>query len=127
VTKANTAPDGYSGGRIQAGSLDVITSEGDQMPLELASMDTTPFEHFANLELKEALRDALRALMPDHRDVLELRFMHDLSPNEISRIIGKPVSTVKARLYRALTTLRPRIFGKFLPGAATLLSQVVDA
>jgi RNA polymerase sigma-70 factor, ECF subfamily len=107
--------------RIQTRSFDVITGEREEIPLELASADSTPFEHIANLERKRALRDALRALMPHHREVLELRFLHELSPSEISRIIGEPVSTVKARLYRALTTLRPRIEGKTLPGAATLM------
>ena len=107
--------------RIQAGSLDVTTSAGEEMPLELASMDSTPFEHFANLEHKRALRDALRALMPHHRQVLELRYLHELSPTEISRMIGAPISTVKARLYRALTTLRPRMQGRTLPASTTLL------
>jgi len=107
--------------RIQAGSLDVTTSAGEEMPLELVSMDSTPFEHFANLERKRALRDALRALMPHHREVIELRYLHELSPTEISRMIGAPISTVKARLYRALTTLRPRMQGKTLPASTTLL------
>jgi RNA polymerase sigma-70 factor (ECF subfamily) len=107
--------------RIQAGSLEVTTSAGDEMSLELVSMDSTPFEHFANLERKRALRDALRALMPHHRQVLELRYLHELSPTEISRMIGAPISTVKARLYRALTTLRLRIQGKTLPASTTLL------
>lgn len=105
---------------IQAGSLEVITGEGDEMPLDVASTDSTPFEHFAELECKQALRDALRALMPHHREVLELRFLHELSLKEISCIIGTPVSTVKARLYRALTALKPRMQANPLPVSTTL-------
>lgn len=98
--------------RVLTGSLHVITSAGEEVLLEPASMDITPFEHYANLERKRVLRDALRALMPHHREVLELRFLHELSPSEISGITGEPVSTVKARLYRALMTLRPRMRAK---------------
>jgi RNA polymerase sigma factor (sigma-70 family) len=83
-------------------------------------MDSTPFEHIANLERKRALRDALRALMPHHREVIELRYLHELSPTEISRMIGAPISAVKARLYRALAALRPRAQVKTLGASTTL-------
>ncbi|MGB9148478.1 MAG: sigma-70 family RNA polymerase sigma factor [Acidobacteriaceae bacterium] len=95
--------------RILAGSLHVVTSAGEEISVEPESMASTPFEHFANMERKRALKGALQALMPHHREVLELRFLHEMSANEISFIIGAPVSTVKARLYRALTALRSRM------------------
>jgi RNA polymerase sigma-70 factor (ECF subfamily) len=51
---------------------------------------------------QERIAGILQALQPRHREVLVLRFYHDLKLREIAEIVGTPVGTVKSRLYHAL-------------------------
>lgn len=46
--------------------------------------------------------NALAKLSPDHREVLILRFYHDLRLEEIAEVTGVPLGTVKSRLFHAL-------------------------
>lgn len=52
------------------------------------------------------LMDAVRALSPDHREVIALRFFRDLKVEEIAEVLGCPAGTVKSRINRALGALR---------------------
>lgn len=58
---------------------------------------------------RAAVVAALQQLRPHHREVLVLRFYHDLSLREIAEIIGSPVGTVKSRLYHALREAKFRL------------------
>jgi RNA polymerase sigma-70 factor (sigma-E family) len=58
----------------------------------------------ADLEVDHVL-DAVRALPPDRRDVVLLRYYLDLSEAEIARTLKVPPGTVKSRLHRALRDL----------------------
>lgn len=49
---------------------------------------------------------ALARLSGDRRDVIVLRYLHDLSYEEIADRLGIPVNTVRTRLRRALGDLR---------------------
>jgi RNA polymerase sigma-70 factor (ECF subfamily) len=55
---------------------------------------------------REALRAALDNLSPDHRTVIALRYLEDLTVNEIAERTGVRSGTVKSRLHYALTQLR---------------------
>ena len=55
-------------------------------------------------ELPELLA-ALAHLTPDHRAVVVLRYVGDLSPGEISKALGIPRGTVNSRLRRGLDQL----------------------
>jgi RNA polymerase sigma-70 factor, ECF subfamily len=50
--------------------------------------------------------DALRALSPSHRQVLNETILSDRTVNEAAEILGIPVGTVKSRVYYALRALR---------------------
>ncbi len=52
------------------------------------------------------VRDALDALTPAHRDVLELSYRSGLTQPEIARRLGLPLGTVKTRTYYALRALK---------------------
>ena len=58
------------------------------------------------LEDAEAVHNALGRLSSDHREVLTLFFLRDLSIEEIGRVIGVPQGTVKSRLHYAKRALR---------------------
>ena len=58
------------------------------------------------------LRRALAELDPKLRTVVVLRFFEDMKLEEISQVMGLPLSTVKSRLYRALAALRLDLSGR---------------
>ena len=49
---------------------------------------------------------ALRALSPEHRQVIELAYYQGLSQSEIAEVLGWPLGTVKTRLRTAMEHLR---------------------
>jgi len=57
-------------------------------------------------QLVDRIHRALQALPEDQRLVVELRVMHELSVEEVARIMGIPEGTVKSRLYYAVKRLR---------------------
>ncbi len=62
--------------------------------------------HLAAAAMTEGVRDALLSLPPLHREILELRFEHDMSYAEIAAALGIPIGTVRSRLHHALRRLR---------------------
>lgn len=83
-------------------------SETDR-PFEVASNDPTPFDNYLRGQNSSIVAGALLTLEPLHREVLVLRFYEDLALDQIAKVTGAPLSTVKSRLYRGLASLRPRI------------------
>jgi RNA polymerase sigma-70 factor (ECF subfamily) len=77
-----------------------------------ASNEPSPFTLAARTEDADRLARSLQTLEPVHREALVLRFQEDLSLQEISTIVGAPVSTVASRIQRGLATLRPRLEGE---------------
>lgn len=83
------------------------------LPLaDLSELDDTPA---ADLEPEDAalasaardeLGEALGLLLPIHREVLALIFVHQLSYQETAQVLGVPVGTVKSRLNHAKRALR---------------------
>lgn len=57
----------------------------------------------------EALVTALAELTPEHRAIVAMRFLLELTPGEIARELGLPRGTVNSRLRRALDRLGERI------------------
>jgi len=66
----------------------------------------SPFDAAAAGEEAERIRELLRRLPPDAREVLVLRFQEDMNLDEIAVVVRAPLSTVKSRLYRGLEALR---------------------
>lgn len=63
----------------------------------------------AQQERQAALRDAVLQLPFKMREVIVLKYMHDLSYKEIGRVLGCPTGTVASRLARALAELESRL------------------
>jgi RNA polymerase sigma-70 factor (ECF subfamily) len=82
--------------RLRAVPLDDVT--------ELAAADRA-----ADPLLGRKLRKLVTALPEMQRLVVTLRYQEELGPNEISRIVGLRVNTVKSQLHRALQALRRKL------------------
>ncbi len=54
----------------------------------------------------EDLATIVRVLGPEQREVLLMRYVDDMTLDEISQALNVPAGTVKSRLYRALEILR---------------------
>jgi RNA polymerase sigma-70 factor (ECF subfamily) len=54
----------------------------------------------------ELLRNAIRRLKPTEREVVLLRFIDDLSYDDVAHMLGKTVNAVRVIQYRALCNLR---------------------
>jgi RNA polymerase sigma-70 factor, ECF subfamily len=59
------------------------------------------------------VRQALRRMAPDHREVLILREYQDLSYDEIAEVTGSTVSAVKSRLFKARRELHALLKSAF--------------
>lgn len=57
-------------------------------------------------ELREKVEGALATLSPEHRDVVILHELQELTYSECASILRVPVGTVKSRLYYAFRSLR---------------------
>lgn len=72
---------------------------------DVASDSPSPADAAIQDEDFAAVRAALTALPAEFRTVMELRYESDLTYEEISRVIGVPVGTVRSRLHRARARL----------------------
>jgi RNA polymerase sigma-70 factor (ECF subfamily) len=92
-------------------SLDLDEDDNRVRPSP-ASNAPSPYTLAARTEDAERLAHLLQTLEPVYREALVLRFQEDLSLQEISVVVGAPVSTVASRIYRGLATLRPEFQGE---------------
>lgn len=77
--------------------------QSDESALENIAAPTDPTMPGS---VRSELAEALEMLSDEHREVLLLRFVDDLSLAEIAAALGIPLGTVKSRLHNALETLR---------------------
>ena len=72
--------------------------------LPTAELPETPI-HDVDVETGFAVRRALAAMSPEHREILVLRYYADLSERETADVLKLPAGTVKSRTARALKAL----------------------
>jgi len=70
------------------------------------SEDRSPHALAEREDLRDRIEAGLKQLTPEHREVLILREMHQLSYEEIAEITGADLGTVKSRISRARRQLR---------------------
>jgi len=80
--------------------------EAEFVPVDQAP---SPLERLEASERNEEVREAVSKLEPNRRLALLLREVEDLSYEEIARMTGVPVGTVRSRLARARDDLRALI------------------
>jgi RNA polymerase sigma-70 factor (ECF subfamily) len=94
------------------------TSPLDDVPFDMESGDPSPDDLAANRELGAAIKRSLAALPYDRRLAVVLRDIEGLEYEEIARVIGCSMGTVKSRIGRGRATLRRDLaqFRELFPG-----------
>ena len=68
--------------------------------------DPSPQQQAERSETRQAVRDAMGQLSPEYRQIVVLRFLQELSYEEIGAVLKLPPGTVKSRLNRAKSQLK---------------------
>jgi RNA polymerase sigma-70 factor, ECF subfamily len=84
---------------------------GDDAPIDPAAAAAAAADAESEFSPEDAARihEALASVSPGHREVLTLRFMEDLSYDQIADVIGCAPGTVRSRLHYAKLALKQRL------------------
>ncbi|WP_127586825.1 RNA polymerase sigma factor SigW [Paenibacillus koleovorans] len=88
---------------------DVNDGEGTDWYSMLSSLDPTPEGELLLSETQQQVREAIDSLPEKYKSAVILRYMHDMSLQEISEVLEMPVTTVKTRVHRGREYLRQRL------------------
>ncbi len=94
--------------------IDIVRKENRPVPDELGEdpgMEPDAAQILALEQEATHLKQALRQLQPDQRDMIEKAYMGDLTHQEISSQTGLPLGTVKSRIRLGLGRLRKELRG----------------
>jgi RNA polymerase sigma-70 factor, ECF subfamily len=95
--------------RVKFLSYDAVTPEGDSYVAFHAIEGETPEDGVGGSELRNMVRWELQRIPSLLRVPLELRYLHDLSLDDVAKRLGISVPATKSRLHRAQAYLRDRM------------------
>ncbi len=92
-------------------SLDAEIAGTDGLELydTIKDYDPLPDQQVLQHELQDKVKDAILSLAPKYRSIMTLKYLEDLSLQEISEIVGLPAATVKTRVHRGREALRKKL------------------
>ena len=61
------------------------------------------------VQLRDALRSAISRLRPEYRELVSLKYEHELEYEDIVDITGMPMGTIKSSLHRARKELQEQL------------------
>lgn len=88
---------------------DIEGSENLTLYSQIASSSHLPEQEVEHMELQESIQQAILKLPEKYRAVIILKYMEELSIEEIAGILDMPVGTVKTRLHRGREALRKHL------------------
>ena len=88
-------------------SLDEMQDPEEGAPFEPPASGPSPLEQVVARQQQEMFDEALERVAPLFREVLVLRFHEQMKLEEIAKLVGIPLATVKTRIYRGVMALRP--------------------
>lgn len=88
---------------------EVSGTDGLTMYSQIASDTILPEDEVENLELQETIQREITKLPEKYRSVIVLKYIEELSLNEISEILDIPLGTVKTRIHRGREALRHQL------------------
>lgn len=77
------------------------TVDAEEVLGQLPADTPDPLLALAESEAAEHVRRAIEKLSPEHREVIELSLYHEFPYEQIAKIVGCPVNTVKTRAFHA--------------------------
>ena len=88
-------------------SCDQTNEEQNYTPIQLTTdEDSSPDKIYAKKQIENLLKEQLQKIPPEQRVVIIMKQYQGLKFREIADILGKPVNTVKSRLYYGLKALK---------------------
>ncbi|MFH0794834.1 MAG: sigma-70 family RNA polymerase sigma factor [bacterium] len=96
-------------GRSRTESLEASVEDCDHRAIEVPDRAPDPRQQAAGREEMKLLGEHLGALQPEFREVLVLRFVENLSYEEIADVLETKIGTVKSRINRGRELLRERM------------------
>ena len=88
---------------------EVSGTDGLTMYSQLSSNSPLPEKELESLELQETVQMEILKLPEKYRSVIVLKYIEELSLNEISEILDMPLGTVKTRIHRGREALRQQL------------------
>lgn len=88
---------------------DVPGTEGLNMYSQIAADEKLPVEQVEQMELQDRIQYEIGQLSDKYRTIIVLKYIEDLSLQEISDILDMPLGTVKTRLHRGREALRKQL------------------
>ena len=88
---------------------EVTGTEGLDLYSQIASDDQLPEETLEQMELQDRIQYEISRLPDKYRTVVVLKYIEELSLQEISEILDMPLGTVKTRIHRGREALRKQL------------------
>ena len=88
---------------------ETLLKEGADTALTAPTQPRRPDKHLEGVQLERIIQTCIAQLDDDHRILIVLRDIQDLSYDEICTITSLPEGTVKSRLHRARLALRKKM------------------
>jgi RNA polymerase sigma-70 factor, ECF subfamily len=95
--------------RVPVKSIHELEERGEDWQSGLCRQVKSPFDSIAASEQRGLLAQAMNCLKPDIRQILIFHYYGEMSPRQISEMLGAPLSTTKSRLYRGLAQLERQV------------------
>ena len=103
---SNNAIDFMRKKKLNNVSIDETMRDTDALPVNIRSEQPTPEESMISEQKIQMLRRIVAKLKPRYRKLVELRYFHEYTYEEISAEMELPIGTVKAQLFRARELLQ---------------------
>ncbi len=120
---AKATPEAWLMGLVRHKAIDRVRHEESQRDRvrraarEIREHPVEPADAVIREESRTAVRTALAALTPAHREILVLAYFGALSQREVAGLTGLPIGTVKSRTYSALRRLHELLSPTETPAA----------
>ena len=88
---------------------EVAGTDGLDMYSQIAADEKLPEDVVAQMELQDRIQYEISRLPDKYRSVIVLKYIEELSLQEISDILDMPLGTVKTRIHRGREALRKQL------------------
>jgi RNA polymerase sigma-70 factor, ECF subfamily len=88
---------------------EVAGTDGLTMYSQVPADTALPEDEVESIELQDTIQKEISKLPEKYRTVIVLKYIEELSLNEISEILDMPLGTVKTRIHRGREALRQQL------------------